>query len=624
MSPPVRFEDPEALAQAVIDRVGRRIVLALPLGLGKANHVANALFARAAADPSISLRIFTALTLEKPRASSELEARFLNPVIDRLFGGYPDLSYAAPMRAGALPANIEVDEFFFQAGTRLNSPAGQRSYISANYTHAYRYLLDQGFNVLAQLVAKRGDARYSLSCNTDLTLDLLAARRAGRVDFLMVGQVNDELPFMPGDGELPAEVFSHVLDSPATQFPLFAPPKEPVADAHYAMGFHVAALVPDGGTLQIGIGSTGDAVAQALIVRHRQPTAFRETVDGLSPLEGRAQGPQRHFDRFETGLYACTEMFVDSLLDLIDAGVVKREVEGAILHGGFFLGPKRFYAALRDRPSAELERLRMTAISFINQLYGDEDAKRAARVGGRFVNAAMMATALGAVVSDGLEDGRVVSGVGGQYNFVAQAFALEDARSIITLNSVRGPGRKAQSNIRWSYGHTTIPRHLRDIVVTEYGVADLRGKTDEQVIAAMLAVTDSRFQDELMRQAKAAGKLKPGYEIPAARRQNTPEAVARALQPAKDAGLAPTFPFGTDFDAVEQSLMPVLQSLEAAQAAPAELARLLLGGLGGRASPVADAGLRRMGLAAPKSIKDRAYAALVRGAYAARADASRP
>ena len=64
----------------------------------------------------------------------------------------------------------------------------------------------------------------------------------------------------------------------------------------------------------------------------------------------------------------------------------------------------------------------------------------------------------------------------------------------------------AQSNIRWDYGHTTIPRHLRDIVVTEYGVADLRGKSDRDVIAAMLAITDSRFQDELMRQAKDAGK----------------------------------------------------------------------------------------------------------------------
>ncbi|MEO8114691.1 MAG: acetyl-CoA hydrolase/transferase C-terminal domain-containing protein, partial [Phenylobacterium sp.] len=502
----------------------------------------------------------------------------------------------------------------FQAGTRLNVPASQQSYISANYTHAARYLLDQGFNVLGQLVARRGQgarARYSLSCNTDITLDLLAARKAGRADFLMVGQVSDELPFMPGDGDLAAPVFSHVLDGAAVQFPLFAPPKEPVAAAHYAMGFRVAGLVPDGGTLQIGIGSTGDAIAQALIVRHRDNAAFRETLDRLAPQ----RAPVRHLEPFATGLYACTEMFVDCLLPLIEAGVVKRKVDGALLHGGFFVGPKSFYAALRDMPPAALAKLQMKPISFINELYGGEPEKRAARVGARFVNNAMMATLLGAVVSDGLEDGRVVSGVGGQYNFVAQAFALEDARSIITLAATRGQGRKASSNVRWTYGHETIPRHLRDMVVTEYGIADLRGRTDQAVVAAMLSVTDSRFQGELLRQAKAAGKVKAAYEIPAAFRNNTPEAVARALQPAKDAGLTPAFPFGTDFDAVELSLLPALERMQAAQ--PGDLAKLLLQGLGARPSLAAAAGLRRMGLAEPRSLKDRLYAALLSGAYAA-------
>ena len=120
---------------------------------------------------------------------------------------------------------------------------------------------------------------------------------------------------------------------------------------------------------------------------------------------------------------------------------------------------------------------------------------------------AMMATLLGAVVSDGLDDGQVVSGVGGQYNFVAQAFALQGARSILTVESTRQAGAGVASNIRWNYGHATIPRHLRDVIITEYGVADLRGKSDADVIATMLAVTDSRFQDELMRQAREAGKL---------------------------------------------------------------------------------------------------------------------
>src|SRR5215470_11538607 len=215
---PRRFEDPDVLADTIIGRVGKNIVLALPLGLGKANHVANALFARAAADPSIHLRIFTALTLEKPRAKGGLEGRFVAPFAARVFAGYPDLAYSVALHAGTLPPNVEVDEFFFQAGTRLGIAAAQRNYISANYTHALRYVIERGVNVVGQLVAKRvheGATRLSLSCNPDLTLDLLDGRKRGQCDFVFVGQVNSEPPFMPGDADVAADEFDLMLEGPA-------------------------------------------------------------------------------------------------------------------------------------------------------------------------------------------------------------------------------------------------------------------------------------------------------------------------------------------------------------------------------------------------------------------------
>src|SRR5437868_11074185 len=93
---PQHHKSADSVADAIIREVGPNIVLGLPLGLGKANHIANALFDRASADRSIKLTIFTALTLEKPRPKNELEARFINPVIERLFGGYPEL--ATPRR----------------------------------------------------------------------------------------------------------------------------------------------------------------------------------------------------------------------------------------------------------------------------------------------------------------------------------------------------------------------------------------------------------------------------------------------------------------------------------------------------------------------------------------------
>jgi hypothetical protein len=614
---PKLFSDPEAIAEDIIRDVGTNLVVGLPLGLGKANHIVNALYARAVADRSINLTFFTALTLEKPRPSSLLERRFIGPVIERLFGGYPDLAYADALRAGALPPNIRVIEFFFLAGRWLHVPFAQQHYISANYTHASSYLLARGLNVVTQLVARRvvdGVARYSLSCNTDTTLDILRARNEGRASFKLIGQVNSELPFMPGEGDLGGEEFSAVLDSPATDFPLFAPPSEPITDTKYAIGLHAAGLVRDGGTLQIGIGQIGDALAQGLILRHRDNAQFRATMKRLTPGAERLQALES--GSFENGLYGVSEMLFEAFLGLIDAGILKREVDGVVLHGAFFLGPKSFYRSLRDMPAERLARIRMMPVSFTNELYGDEDLKRRARVEARFVNNAMMATLMGAAISDGLEDGQVVSGVGGQYNFVAQAFALPGARSILAVEAARQARSGPQSNIRWSYGHETIPRHLRDIVVTEYGVADLRGKSDADVIAAMLQVADSRFQDELARQAKDAGKLPKDFEISPACRDNYPDRIADALKPAREAGLLPSFPFGSDFTDVEQRLIPALQTLQEAQRSPPRLLGLLWQGITRHPDAADSECLARLGLDRPATLAERAYGALVSAALA--------
>src|SRR5882757_8331033 len=614
---PKLFSDPEAIAEDIIRDVGTNLVVGLPLGLGKANHIINALYARAIADRSIKLTLFSALTLEKPRPGSRLERRFIAPVIDRLFGGYPDLTYASALHAGALPPNIEVIEFFFLAGKWLHVPFAQQHYISANYTHASSYLLSRGLNVVTQLVAKRivnGVTRYSLSCNTDTTLDILRARAQGQASFKLIGQVNSELPFMPGLGDLPGDEFSAVLDSPATDFPLFAPPAEPISDTKYAIGLHAAGLVLDGGTLQIGIGQVGDALAQGLIVRHRDNSQFHAIMKRLAP--GTEQLADLQTGPFEKGLYGVSEMLFEAFLGLIEAGILKRDVDGVTLHGAFFLGPKSFYRALREMPPEQIARIQMMPVSFTNELYGDEDAKRRARVDARFVNNTMMATLMGAAVSDGLEDGQVVSGVGGQYNFVAQAFALQGARSILALEATRQAGEGTQSNIRWNYGHETIPRHLRDVFVTEYGVADVRGKSDVETIAAMLQVTDSRFQNELAKIAKDAGKLPKGFEIPAPHRENFPDRIAAALKPAREAGLLPSFPFGSDFTEVEQRLIPALQVLQEAQRTPLKLPGLLWQGM---TQPPDAAGLEclaRLGLDRPTTLAERAYRALVNAALA--------
>jgi hypothetical protein len=224
----------------------------------------------------------------------------------------------------------------------------------------------------------------------------------------------------------------------------------------------------------------------------------------------------------------------------------------------------------------------------------------------------MMATALGAIVSDALEDGRVVSGVGGQYNFVAQAHELPDARSVIALDAVRRERGRTVSNIVWNYGHTTIPRHLRDIVVTEYGVADLRGKSDRDVVEAMLNITDSRFQESLLAQAKKAGKIEKSFTLSDASRQNYPERISEALGDAAKRQRLLEYPLGSEMTSSERSLVRALTVLKPLAHSRAKLlSRAFLASGGPPLSSDERACLERLDLATPRTTEERLMRRLV-------------
>lgn len=601
--------DADGLARRLIEQTGGELRLALPLGLGKANGLVNALTRAARDDPAIRLKILTALTLQRPGAGSDLQRRFLEPAADRLFGRYEPLLYAQMVDEGTLPANVEVREFFFQAGRWLGNSYQQRHYIPANYTHALSYVLDFRPNVVAQLVARDADGRLSLSCNTDITVDLLKARRGGNADFCFAAEINDNLPFMDGPAVIP-DGEADIQYVPETGFELFSVVRRPVSLQDMAIGLHVSQLIADGGTLQIGIGSIGDAIARSLLLRHKQNSDYLALVEA-SPFAPSGPGGQRA--PFDIGLYGVTEMLVGGILELFQGGVIRREVDGAAIHAGFFLECRDFYKTLRDMPAAQRAKIVMMPVSFTNALYGDEAGKRAARRDARFVNNAMIVTCLGAVVSDGIEDGQVVSGVGGQFNFVEQAFALDDGRSIITLSATRQSGGKTISNIRWDYPHETVPRHYRDIVVTEYGVADLRGKSDEECIAAIIGIADSRFQAELLARAKKAGKVHPDLKIAAAAQGNSPERLNHWLAPARQDGLLPDYPFGTDFTETEQRLLPALAILKQASGSWPALARIAARGLTAPPDPEC---LERLGLGQPSNWRERLTRYLVLGALA--------
>ena len=593
------------MARALFDLAGGEIRLALPLGLGKPVTLVNALTRLAVADPSLELSIFTALTLQRPTPASDMERRFLEPAMDRLFGAYPDLHYAEMIRGDGLPPNIRVSEFFFQAGAWLGQDYAQRNYIAANYTHARDVLIAQRPNVVCQLLSPGTDS-FSLSCNTDITADLFAMRARGEMDFTAVGEVNPALPFMPGpDAEIPPEALAMLL-TPADPFKLFSVLRRPVSAAQYAIALHVSRQIVDGGTLQIGIGAIGDAVAQALLLRDRgalgplwQSAPFPLQGDGTEP--------------FHQGLYAVTEMLVGGLLALFEAGIIRREVDGAAIHAGFFVEARDVYQRLRDMPPDQRAKISMKPVSFTNALYGDEPAKRAARVQARFVNGGMQASLLGDIMSDSAKPGSVVSGVGGQFNFFEQAFALEDGRAILTLPATRTSNGKTSSNIVWQLPLTTVPRHMRDVVVTEYGVADLRGQTDEEVVKRMTAIADSRFQTGLLDEARKAGKIARDWQVPQAHRQNTPERLTDWLRPYQEE-LLPDFPFGTDFDSIERRLLPALSHLRAAAADKKALLGLIWASFTQPRHPQEGDAMDRMGYARAPSLTEPLQARALRGA----------
>ncbi|MBU6422175.1 MAG: acetyl-CoA hydrolase [Gammaproteobacteria bacterium] len=716
MSRPLILTDIDQCVSEILARVGKRVVVGTPLGIGKPNHLVNALYRRACSDSSIRLTILTALSLNKPAGKSDLERRFLAPFVERLLGDYPDLDYLTDLERGALPANVEISEFYFKSGNLLGNAHAQQHYVSSNYTHVVRDMLAAGVNVILQMVASRqGDGRtfYSLSGNPDLTLDILpplrTAEKAGR-KIAVVGLVNNQLPYMHGDAEVDAEFFDLVVDNPRYAHHLFAVPSMAIDPAEHMIGLYASTLVMDGGTLQVGIGNLGDAFVYATQLRHAENPRYLRILEQLGVLKKFAGEIQALGGTgvYKTGLYAGSEMFSDGLLHLYRAGIVKRRVYdddaiqellssgkitehldadtlpallaadairptltaenvaflkrfgilrpdvrydsgflllpdgarltpdlnnaearrrlnsealgarlagGVLLHGAFFLGSNWFYDQLRGMPDAERRLFSMTAVSKVNEIFSDVELEQTQHRHSRFLNICMKMTLLGAAASDTLAGGQVVSGVGGQYNFVAMAHALKEARSVLMLKSTRREHGHTVSNLVWDYAQCTIPRHLRDIAITEYGVADLRGKQDWAVIAALLNICDSQFQNELLAQAKAAGKIMSDYRIPEIFRHNTPDKLHGDFKAYLAQGLFPAFPFGSDFTPEELVLGQALLQLKQRTATlPGKLATLVtaLFAFAGNArfAPY----LKRMGFENPATFSERFSAKLVAAA----------
>ncbi|PSW21254.1 acetyl-CoA hydrolase [Photobacterium sanctipauli] len=711
--PPATVVDSaEQLVDQVIKAVGKNIVLGAPLAIGKPISFVNAMYQRAKADPTINLRIETGITLEKPVGKSKIERNFLEPFVAREFDGVPDIDYILDLRAGKVPSNITISEFFFKAGSFMNSPQ-QQNYTSTNYTHAVRDLLDKGVNVIAQLVAKRtvnDVTTYSLCSNSDLALDLIPEMdklKAQGMPLAVVGEVNTNMPFMRNHAEVANTEFDFILDGNSKpdhkDYSLFAAPHGSISAEDHLIGLYACSLLKDGGTLQVGIGSLSSALTYSTLVRHQNNRMYNSMLSDLNIYNKfpvcKSVGDSGKFDE---GLYGCSELMVDGFMHLYKAGILKREVfedltiqtlinkkaistdvslatirallehgainetlttddvtylkrfgifkpyiklvdgniiaqqetasanlsatdtlewlekhalgekliGGVVIHGAFFIGPKDFYDDLNNLTDDDHRKFCMTSVNYVNDLYdhmlGNQQIKQAQRKHARFVNSGMMVTLDGSVISDALENGQVVSGVGGQYNFVAQSHQMRDSRSIIKIRATTFRNGKLKSNILFNYGHNTIPRQLRDIVITEYGIADLRGKPDHVVYTELIKIADSRFQQQLLADAKAAGKVAKDYQIPKEYANNTPEAIQQFYKKYTDQGLFGPFPFGCSFTDQELKLGKALKTLKAKTATTSGKIKAIANALQGpKLDHNTEILLKRIGLNKPASFEEK-------------------
>lgn len=693
------------LSQCVNDIVaacGKNLIVGAPLGIGKPNPLMNAIWQKAKIENDINLEVFTALSLQVPKGKSLLEKNFLKPFTDRVFGkNYPDLDYIQDVIDNNVPHNMKLTEFYMQSGKMLSSSTAQRNYTSSNYTHAARDMLDKGLNVLIQMVAIKHTQNgpvYSLSSNTDLTLDVVSiSERKGIKKPFMVAMVNPNMPFMGSNAQVEADFFDVILDDKSLYFKPFATPRAAINNIDYNIGLLASCLIKDEGTMQVGIGSLGDALIYTTQLRHEKNDAYLKILDKLNILNKFKKIINKTGDTtpFKKGLYAASEMFVEGFAHLFDANILKRKVypdaqiqalinqgivtekiqsniieillqnnildefitkkqmirlqklgilkqdltmskghmldsagikydtdlfhyehiqaiqknclgeslkQGTVLHGAFFLGSPWFYNWLHNLDEDQSNMFQMTAVSQVNELYGGEALDRVQRINARFINTCMKVDLLGAAASDTLDNNQVVSGVGGQYNFVAMAQTLEDSRSILMLRSTH---KGKESNIVWKYPYCTIPRHLRDIVITEYGIADLRGQSDEECVKRMICIADSKFQESLRLEAVKYHKLDPNWYIPEEFMSNNIENLNIKYKEFKQQDYFPQYPFGSDFTDDELVIIKALTYLKGNTKTSFAKIKLIIKALLSSSATNHIQYINRMGLTNPQSKEEK-------------------
>jgi acyl-CoA hydrolase len=354
-----------------------------------------------------------------------------------------------------------VENWFYGGPDRQVHSEGRVSYIPNNLHQAATNKLLASKNKVNVFIgtATPPDARGYMS----LSLGLVIEKQLIETADLVILEINQNLPWTLGDTQLHIDDVDYVVENSA---PLFELPSIPPTEAEQAIGGYIADLIEDGSTLQLGIGGIPNAITPFLMNRH------------------------------DLGVH--TEMFTDGMVDLYNAGVVtnKRKTlwKGKMV-GAFALGTNKLYQFLDNNLGVEFQQGKITNDPvIIGQNYKMVS-----------VNTALQVDILGQVCSQSIGY-RHFSGTGGQLDTHRGAQLSEGGRGIIALRSTTKNGTISTIVPILSEGaEVTVPSHEVDTIVTEFGVADLKGLCVRDRMDALIKIAHPTFRDFIREQAQKLG-----------------------------------------------------------------------------------------------------------------------
>ena len=347
--------------------------------------------------------------------------------------------------------NFHHNAFFLGGSTRAAAAEGRVDFTPVYFSEIPGLLREDLRPNVTLLQCSPPDAHgyVSLGVSVDYT------KPAAEASDLVIAQVNQNMPRTLGDSFLHVAQIGCLVEADTPVIEL-APPK--IGDVERAIGENVASLVRDGDTLQLGIGAIPDAVL--LFLKEKN----------------------------DLGIH--TEMFSDGVVELVEAGVITNKAK--TLHRGqsvatFLMGTRRLYDYVSDNPAVA-----MYPVDYVNDPYviGQNDNLVS-------INSCVQVDIMGQVVSTsaGL---RQISGVGGQVDFVRGANLSKGGRAIMAMPSTTGKGKISKIVPFLDQGSAvTTTRNEVNYVITEYGIAKLKGKSLRQRAEALIRIAHPDFRDEL-------------------------------------------------------------------------------------------------------------------------------